>query len=250
MNCKLQNRHGELTREAIYRMTTSLRKARELEIVFCGVAKQVNLKIYSTIVDWYIKRKMGEESWNITNHILSDSEVMRNMLYSENFIASSFNEIYITCPIVRSFYVTSNLNRRTDKQVINDLRSLENIYHSRNLTARDIVDEAMKYKVAMFFAGHSKSSEFYCPRYEFVYYNNRDQINEDIIKVLSALRLASFDVDEDHLWGLEIPICTLVPTPTLIAHDLSKKIGNELSSDWASKTYAEFIKLKNQHFAK
>lgn len=247
MNCKLQNRHGELTREAIYRMTTTLRKAKELGITFCGVAKQVNLKLYSTIVDWYIKRKMGEENWNITGHILSDSEVMRRMLYNEAFDASTFNEIYITCPIVRSFYTTSNLNRRTDEQVINDLNSLENIFHSRHLTARNIVDEALKYKVAMFFAGHSKTPEVYCPRYEFVYYDNNEDINQDIIKILSALRLASFDVDEEHLWGLEEPIRTLVPTPILIAHELSKKMGEELANDWVSKTYAEFIKLKDQH---
>lgn len=247
MNCKLQNRHGELTREAIYRMTTTLRKARELNITFCGMAKHPNLKVYSTIVDWYIKRKMGEENWNITGHILSDSEVMRRMLYNNSFDASTFNEIYVTCPIIRDFYTTSNLNRRTDKQVVNDLNSLENIYHSRYLTARSIVDEALKYKVAMFFAGHSKTPEFYCPRYEFVYYDNRESIKQDIIKILSALRLASFDVDEDHLWGLEEPISTLIPTPALISHNLSKKMGEELSNDWASKVYAEFIKLKNQY---
>jgi len=247
MNCLLQNRHGELTREAIYRMTTTLRKARELGIIFCGVAKQVNLKLYSTIVDWYIKTKMGVDNWNITGHILNDSEVMRRMLYNEIFDASTLNEIYITCPIVRSFYTTSNLNRRTDKQVINDLNSLDNIYHSRHLTARNIVDEALKYKVAMFFAGHSKTPEVYCPRYEFVYYDTPKSIKQDIIKILSALRLASFDVDEEHLWGLEEPVRTLVPTPILIAHDLSKKMGEELAIDWTSKTNAEFIKLKDQY---
>lgn len=247
MNCGLQNRHGELTREAIYRMTTTLRKARELGVTFCGVAKQVNLKLYSTIIDWYIKRKMNEESWNLTGHVLNDSEVMRRVLCSEAFDASTFNEIYMTCPIVRSFYTTSNLNRRTDKQVINDLNSLEKVYHSRHLTARNIVDEALKYKVAMFFAGHSKTPEVYCPRYEFVYYGDGGNVKQDIMKILSALRLASFDVDEDHLWGLEEPICTLVPTPTLVAHDLSKKMGEELAVDWASKTNAEFIKLKNQY---
>lgn len=246
MNCGLQNRHGELTREAIYRMTTTLKKAKELGITFCGVAKQVQLKLYSTIVDWYIKRKMGETNWNITGHILSDSEAMRRMLYCEEFDASTFKDINITCPIIRSFYTTSNLNRRTNKQVINDLNSLQNIYHGRNLTARNIVEEALKFKVAMFFAGHSITSEVYCPRYEFVYYENNVEIKNDIKKVLSALRLASFDVDEDHLWGLEEPIKTLIPTPILIAHELSKKMGDELARDWASKANAEFIKLKNE----
>lgn len=48
------------------------------------------------------------------------------------------------------------------------------------------------------------------------------------------------------MWGLEEPIKTLVPTPILIAHELSKKMGDELARDWASKTNAEFIKLKNE----
>ena len=247
MNCKLQNRHGELTREAIYRMTKTLRKAKELDIIFCGIAKHPTLKVYSIIVDWYIKKKMNEETWNLTGHVLSDSEVMRRMLYNDNFNAYTFSEIYVTCPIVRDFYTTSNLNRRTDKQVVNDLSSLQSIYHSRNLTAGDIVEEALKYKVAMFFAGHSKTSEFYCPRYEFVYYGNRGGVKQDVLKILSALRLASFDVDEDHLLGLEEPICTLLPTPTLISHELSKKMGEELSNDWVSKVYAKFIKLKKQY---
>jgi len=38
-----------------------------------------------------------------------------------------------------------------------------------------------------------------------------------------------------------------VPTPILIAHDLSKKMGEELAIDWTSKTNAEFIKLKDQY---
>lgn len=78
----------------------------------------------------------------------------------------------------------------------------------------------------MFFAGHTKTDEIYIPRYEFaVYLKDQQEKNtkKQILKILSALRLASFDVDEDHLWGLEEPIMTLVPTPILIAHDLSKK---------------------------
>jgi len=247
MNCKLQNRHGELTRESIYRMGTTLKKARDLEIIFCGVAKQVQLKIYSTVIDWYIKRKMGEDNWNITKHILSDSEIMRNLLFFEGFNARTFDEIYVTCPIVRSFYTTSNLNRRTNKQASNDLDSLSKVFHTRNLTARNIVDEAMNFKVAMFFAGHSMSSEFYCPRYEFIYYGDKEELKDNIVKILSALRLASFDIDDEHLWGLDIPFKTLVPTPILISHQLSKKMGEELSLDWASKTYSEFIRLKNKH---
>lgn len=45
----------------------------------------------------------------------------------------------------------------------------------------------------MFFTGHSRTSEFYIPRYEFVYKN------ETVQKVLSGLSLATFDIDEEHL---------------------------------------------------
>jgi hypothetical protein len=226
-------------------MTTALTKAKELQIAYCGVAKYTNLRVYSTIIDWYIREKLNEKNWNITRHILSDSEVMRRILYDENFNGSTFDEVFVTCPIIRSYFTTSNLNRRSNKQVENDLSSLENIYHSRDLTARKIVDEALKHSIVMFFAGHSKTPEVYFPRYEFVYYGNN--VRDTIVRILSALRLASFDVDEDHLWGREEPLRTLVPTPTLVAHDLSKKMGEELALDWAAKTNAEFVKMRREH---
>ena len=245
MNCKIENRHGQLTREAVFRMTTAFRTARELKILYCGVAKQVQLRIYSYIIDWYIRKIMGKHNWNPTGQILSDSEIMRNLIYKPDFNGSIFNEIYVTCPILRRFETASNLNRRTRKQVKNDLDSLSGIFHSRDTTAKDIAEEALKIGVVMFFAGHTKTDELYIPRYEFAISLNQILPGDEkniIIKILSALRLASFDVDEDHLWGLEEPIMTLVPTPILLAHDLSKKWGEELASSFSQRVTSEFIK--------
>lgn len=241
MNCKIENRHGQLTREAIYRMVTTCSTANDLKILYCGVAKQVELKVYSTIVNWYITKIMGKTRWNPTGQIITDSEIMRNLIFHPEFRANSFDRIYISCPILRRFETASNLNRRTRKQVQNDLDSLSRVYHSRDLTARDIVDKALKINVVMFFAGHLRTDELYIPRYEFVMFTGTS-IKDTIFKVLSALRLASFDVDEDHLRGLEEPIKTIVPTPILIAHDISKKMGEELASNFAQRATAEFIK--------
>lgn len=249
MNCKLQNRHGELTREAILRMSNTLKRAKDLGILYCGVAKSVELKIYSIVIDYYIKEVMKDTKWNITENILSDSEIMRFLLYDEKFNASTFDEIYVTCPILRSFYVKSNLNSRTDKQAENDLKSLESVNHTRTMTARQIVEEALKIKVAMFFSGHIKSDEFYIPRYEFVYYNEyKENVRDYIIKILSALRLATVELDKDHLRTLDEPI--LIPLPLLYAHDLSKAMGDELAKDWVLRTWEEYIKLKNSCFPK
>jgi hypothetical protein len=244
MNCKIENRHGQLTREAIYRMTSTAKAAQDLKILYCGVAKHVELKVYSTVINWYIVNVMNKGNWNPTGHALNDSEMMRHLIFHPNFNASTFEKIYITCPILRRFETTSNLNRRTRKQAKNDVDSLGGVFHSRGITAKDIVTEALKLSVMMFFVGHSRTSELYMPRYEFAVSGSvSESATEDIIlRVLSSLRLASFDVDEDHLRGLEEPIKTLVPTPLLVAHDISKKMGEELASNFAQRTTAEFIK--------
>jgi hypothetical protein len=211
---------------------------------YCGVAKQVELKVYSTIINWYIRKVLNKPNWSPTGHVITDSEIMRNIIYHADFQADSFDRLYLTCGILRRFETASNLNRRTRKQVQNDLDSLSRVYHSRDITARDIVDEALKLGVVMFFGGHTLNDELYIPRYEFAVSlpNSFDGLRNSIYKVLSALRLASFDVDEDHLWGLEDPIRTLVPTPILVAHDISKKMGEELASNFAQRATAEFIK--------
>ncbi len=245
MNCRLQNRHGQLTREALWRMCTTLKKARDLDIIFCGVSKNVELKVFSTLVDWYIREEMKEEQWNTTRHILTDSEVMKNMIYHKEF-NSTFSKIFITCKVVRSFYTTSNFNNRTDKQFQNDLESLKDTYHNRDLTAKKIVEEALKYKVAMFFAGHSNTNEYYIPRYEFVLYEeDYAKVDKISLKILSALRLGTFQVDTDHLRNLEEPL--LIPIPLTYSHDLSKAMGEILSHDWMARTYAEFMRLKKQN---
>ena len=245
MNGRIDNRHGQLTREAIYRMATTCRTAEELKIMFCGVSKQVELKVYSTLITWYVTKVIGKTNWNPTDKVLNDSEMMRYFIFHPGFQATTFDKIYITCQILRRFETTSNLNRRTRKQVINDLNSLARVYHGRHITAKDIVEEALRVSAVMFFGGHSKNEELYIPRYEFAQLTQRvDNSNykQWVYKVLSALRLASFDVDEDHLWGLEEPIKTLIPTPILVAHDISKKLGEELASNFAQRATAEFIK--------
>ncbi|MCL0039056.1 hypothetical protein M1O57_04380 [Dehalococcoidia bacterium] len=244
MNCKIENRHGQLTREAVFRMNTAFRTAKELKILYCGIAKQVQLRVYSYLIDWYIKKIMGKANWNPTGQMLSDTELLRNLLYRADFSGKSFRVIYVTCSILRRFETASNLNRRTRKQVRNDLESLSGVYHSRDITAKDIADEALKIGVVMFFAGHARTDELYIPRYEFAVslIEPLGNVKTLILRILSALRLAAFDVDEDHLWGLEEPILTLVPTPILVAHDLSKKWGEELASSFSQRVTAEFIR--------
>lgn len=245
MNCRVENRHGQLTREAIYRMVTTFRAAKDLKILYCGVAKQVNLRVYSSLIDWYIKKGMGKENWNPAGQPLNDTEIMRYFLYCPEFEGKTFSKIYGVFPILRRFETASNLNRRSRQQVKNDLEGLGRVYHARDITARDIAGEALKIGVVMFFVGHSKTDEIYIPRYEFAVSLDEAaslDVRDRVVRILSALRLASFEADEDHLWGLEEPVLTLVPAPLLVAHDFSKKWGEELAASFSQRVTAEFIK--------
>ena len=243
-NCKIQNRHGQLTREAIWRMCTTLKKARELGIIFCGASKLVELKVFSIVIDWYIREVMKDKKWGVSRHVLTDSEMSRHILFNPEF-KGDFKNTFVTCRIVRSFYTTSNYNSRTDAQFQNDLNGFSDIMHTRGLSAKQIVEEALKCQVAMFFVGHSTNSEYYTPRYEFAFYEeDRKDADEIVLKVLSALRLSAFEVDTDHLRTMDRPI--LMPIPLMYSHNLSKTMGEILAQEWKGRTYAEYIKLKKQ----
>lgn len=250
MNCTLENRHGQLTREAIYRMVTACQTAQQLGIRFCGVAKRVELTIYSTLINWYITYVMNKPKWNPTQQAISDTELMRHLLPTPDFRGSTFDDLYITTPILRRFETTSNLNRRTRQQVQNDLARLGRMHHNRHMTAEDIANQALDLGVVMFFAGHATTNEQFLPRYEFSVSlpefaaRSQSQLADDIIRILSAIRSASFDLDEDHLWGLDEPITTLLPLPLLVAHNISKQVGSELALDYKQRALAEFVRRK------
>ncbi|MDE2852900.1 MAG: hypothetical protein OXN88_01885 [Chloroflexota bacterium] len=243
MNSTIENRHGQLTREAIDRMVSTCGEAQKQGILFCGVAKQVQLKVYSTLINWYISRCMERVDWNPTLKSINDTEMMRHLLPVHEFHAD-FNAVLVATPIVRRFHTTSNLNRRTRSQVENDMSRLAQVHHNRNRTARDIAEEALKLDVVMFFAGHARTNEQFLPRYEYVR-NGNNHVDRDLTRVLSALRSATFDMDTDHLRGLDEPINTLVPTPVLVAHHISKSVGGELALSFKQRTLARFLERRS-----
>ena len=50
----IDNQRGTFTREAIRGFLSCLIYAKEIGVVYCGVSKNVQLKVYSAIVDWFI----------------------------------------------------------------------------------------------------------------------------------------------------------------------------------------------------
>jgi hypothetical protein len=112
-NYLLESKRGEFTREAIREFLDCLLYAANAEVIYCGVAKNVLLKVYSAVLDWYIERYI-DENWSAGNYTLNDGQAMSLLLASPSFVGSDLQRLVATCFIRRSFTTRATLNTRTD----------------------------------------------------------------------------------------------------------------------------------------
>lgn len=53
-NFAIENKRGDFTRQAIQDFLDCLLYAQAVDIIYCGISKSVQLKVYSAIVDWFV----------------------------------------------------------------------------------------------------------------------------------------------------------------------------------------------------
>jgi hypothetical protein len=85
--------------------------AERIGLVYCGVSKNVQLKVYSAVVDWFIFRQI-DKNWDFGSYTFNDGEAMSMLLSSGSFIGSNLTKVIATCLIRRSFTTRANLNTR------------------------------------------------------------------------------------------------------------------------------------------
>ena len=240
-NFIIENRRGEFTREAIEQMYDLFSSARGRRIVYCGVAKNIQLKVYSAVIDWYIEKNI-DKSWGIANYTLNDGQAMSLLLASPAFMESDLKEVVTTCLIRRSFTTRASLNTKID---LNKLNSYIDRYQDQTELSLDSYRELCKIgHVYMFFIGHSKSPQQQLPRYEFFCSDYIDPILTTTQKILSALQHCSLMSDEDHSFMADNPITYLIPAVTQQAHLLSKDVGKYIDSatgQWIMARYRSML---------
>jgi hypothetical protein len=59
-NYVIEGRRGDFTREAIRELLNSLLYAQAIGLLYCGVTKSVQLKVYSAVVDWFIAKHIDK----------------------------------------------------------------------------------------------------------------------------------------------------------------------------------------------
>ncbi|MEM6254275.1 MAG: hypothetical protein AAF821_15260 [Cyanobacteria bacterium P01_D01_bin.156] len=238
-NFVIDNRRGKFTRKAIRELLSCLQASSASNIIYCGVAKSVQLKVYSAAIDWYISKYIDHQ-WEAGNYTLNDGQAMTLLLASPEFIGNNLNQTIYTCLIRRSFTTRANLNTKTN---LNNLNSYFNRYESKieidiNINPfRQLCNLAHLY---MFFMGHSKSPEQRLPRYDFFHHDSLGSPETVVHKILASLQYATPDVDEDHSFMSDEPVTYLVPGVTLQAHNFSKDVGECITEQTEDRIMARY----------
>ena len=236
----VENKRGDFTREAIRELLDCLSWAERSGVVYCGVTKQVQLNVYSAVVDWFIAKKI-DPNWEFGNYTLSDGQAMSLLLACPSFVESNLNQTVTTCLIRRSFTTRATLNDRAN------LDDLDNYFHDYQEKHQEV--DITPYQklcelahVYMFYAGHSQNPQQQLPRYEFFYSDSLGKPKEIAQKILLSLKTCGFMIDRDHSFMAVEPVRYLIPTVTQQAHHLSKQAGEQLASEIGQKITARFVK--------
>jgi hypothetical protein len=223
-------------------MLSCLSYVSQVNTIYCGVAKAVQLKVYSAILDWFICRKI-DSSWGIGSYSLTDGLAMSLLLSSPSFVHSNLSQLVATCLIRRSFTTRANLNTRIAPESIADyLDAFQERHPDIDTTPYRRLCEIGH--VYIFYMGHSKSPQQQLPRYEFFYHPGMGPPESVAAAVLGALQTCSLMPDKDHSFMSEQPIVYLIPSVTQQAHHLSKDVGKHIDSmtgQWIMARYRQLL---------
>jgi hypothetical protein len=218
--------------------------AKQVGVIYCGVSKNVQLKVYSAVLDWFITKQI-DKNWEVGNYTLNDGQAMSLLLSSPDFVEDNLQQALATCLIRRSFTTRATLNNRTR---IADLNSWFDRYQENqevDITSyRRLCDIAHVY---MFFVGHSKSPQQQLPRYEFFYTELQGTPMAVAEKTLLALRHCGLTSDHDHSFMADKPVTYILPTVTQQAHLLSKDVGKYIdraTGQWIMARYQSLLSRK------
>ena len=249
-----EDRWGNFFREAIHGLFSCLSCAKNLNTVYCGVAKSVRMKAFSAALDWFIADRI-DKKWSTVEYNLNDGMAMTALLSHPSFRMDE-NSAVGTCLIRRTFYARAGLNREVhDKALAEDyfekwavrMREQADRKNRKELVDLDRFRKLCGVGAAedigclyMFFLGHSKSPQQRLPRYEFFHHEGMESPAKVADRIFSALRFGGLDVDTDHSYMSREDIEYLVPAVKLHAHHLSKNVGKLIDQQTGAKIMARF----------
>jgi hypothetical protein len=243
-NFLIDNRRGEFTRKAISELLKCLNSAKDFNRIYCGVSKNVRLKVYSAVLDWYIAKYI-DHNWETGNYSLTDGQAMTLLLSSPQVFENKLKKTICTCLIRRSFTTRATLNEKAN---LKNLEPFFDRYRKKIEEEKSGIDIAPYQQLCrifhsyMFFIGHYKTPSKLLPRYEF-FSENSDSVETISAKILTAIKYCSFEVDEDHSFMSDEAITYLIPSVTQKSHTFSKDVGK-----WLTQNVKQLLLSKYQSF--
>lgn len=241
-NFAVENRRGDFTREAIKEFLDCLIYAQQLNVIYCGVAKSVQLKVYSAPLDWFIARHV-DSTWDVGSYTLNDGQAMSVLLSTPSFAADGLEEVVATCLVRRAFTTRANLNTRVSDGDYHGYFERFQATHP-NIDITPFIRLCELANVYLFFIGHSKTPQQQLPRYEFFTHPTLGEPLEVAGMILAGIRQCSLMIDHDHAFMADEPIVYLIPSVTQQAHQLSKDVGkhiDRMTGQWIMSRYKDLV---------
>ena len=239
-NYVLDGRRGEFVRRAIQEFYDCLSYTKGLTAapLYCGVAKSVQLKMFSALMDWFIADRVNSD-WDFSGYTLNDGTAM-NLLLSHPSYKQGDKSVVGTCLIRRSFFTRANLNRKIPgrKNLDEYLRGFEEDHpHISMDPFRSLCKIG---NLQMLFLGHSANPQQIIPRYEFFHHPAMGEPADCASAVWAAIQHGGLSVDNDHSHMSTDTVEYLIPTATFHSHQISKDVGKYIDRETGAKIMRKF----------
>ncbi|MDE0553559.1 MAG: hypothetical protein OXI24_05045 [Candidatus Poribacteria bacterium] len=263
-----QSSYGGVVREGIALSYNILRSVMDSENrIYAGAVKTTQLRTFSRILNWYIKRHI-DTNWDLSKvSFVTDSVAVTRLLTSLPEVGE--REYYRTCAIVRPFSALDSSLRfmRIESEGWLDYfrRKQEDRYREYQtdggtpswLIGQDLEDDAyvrmcMEADYAVFFFGKPGGEpQIRFPRFEFLDALRRlesdareQRVRHSVERIITGVHLSKWTVDREHNFMTQRKLHNLVPFVVYEAHEKCKSLGHKLESELRQAIAMRLSQLK------
>ncbi|MCY3682840.1 MAG: hypothetical protein OXH16_15675 [Gemmatimonadetes bacterium] len=263
-----QSSYGGVVREGIALSYNILRSVMDSENrIYAGAVKMTQLRTFSRILNWYIKRHI-DPNWDLSKvSLVTDSVAVTRLLTSLPEIGE--REYYRTCAIVRPFSALDSSLRfmRIESEGWLDYftRKQEDQYREYQavggtpswLIGQDLEDDpyvrmCMEADYAVFYFGKPGGEpQISFPRFEFLDALRRltpdvreQRIRRSVERIITGVHLSKWSLDREHNFMTQRKLHRLVPYVVYEAHEKCKSLGHKLESELRQSIAMRLSQLK------
>ena len=263
-----QSSYGGVVREGITLSYNILRSVMDSENrIYAGAVKMTQLRTFSRILNWYIKRDI-DPNWDLSKvSFVTDSVAVTRLLTSLPEIGEK--EYYRTCAIVRPFSALDSSLRfmKIESEGWLDYfkRKQEDQYREYQavggtpswLIGQDLEDDpyvrmCKEADYAVFYFGQPGGEpQISFPRFEFLDalrrlepYVREQRVRLSVERIITGIHLSKWALDREHNFMTQRKLHRLVPYVVYEAHEKCKSLGHKLESELRQSIAMRLSQLK------